>query len=155
MRPLIPVFGSYILSFIYVAIYWNNHHHMFQTVKHVNGKILWANSHLLFWLSLVPFTTTWMGEHQFSRWPMIAYGFVLMCCGIAYHILAQILIFSHGKDSTLEAAVGTDVKGKISIAIYAGAIGLAFVQPYISFACYIGVALWWLIPDTRIERNLK
>lgn len=155
LAPLVPVFISYILSFIYLGIYWNNHHHMLQISSHVNGSALWANSHLLFWLSLVPFATAWMGEHKFAPWPVALYGAVLFMCGCAYSILAQTLVRLHGRESTLAEAMGRDVKGIVSVVVYAIAIGLAFVNPLISYGCYIAVAMLWLIPDKRVERVLK
>ena len=153
--PMIPVFISYVLSFIYVGIYWNNHHHLLQAVQKVNGPSLWANLHLLFWLSLTPFATAWMGENEFASLPVAFYGLVLLMAGTAYFILSQTLISLHGQDSALAKAVGSDFKGKISLVIYAGAIGLAFWSPWISGALYALVALMWLIPDRRIERLLK
>lgn len=154
LRPLIPVFLSYVLSFIYLGIYWNNHHHLLQAVQHVSGSVLWANLHLLFWLSLVPFVTAWMGEHVFAPWPVAAYGIVLLLAAIAYFILTRALIARHGKDSTLATAMGRDLKGKISMGIYVLAILLAFVNA--GFACllYALVAVIWVIPDRRIERIL-
>ncbi len=154
LRPLLPVILSYILSFIYLAIYWNNHHHLFQVVHHVNGSILWANLHLLFWLSLVPFVTAWTGENHFSALPVACYGLVLLCAAIAYLILTITLIAYHGKDSTLAIAIGRDFKGKLSIAIYATAILLAFINSFAAFALYVVVAIMWLIPDRRIERAI-
>jgi uncharacterized membrane protein len=154
LKPLIPVFLSYLMSFVLLAIYWNNHHHMLQAVRSVNGSSLWANSHLLFWLSLVPFATNWMGETHFARWPVIAYGVVLILAGIAYYILARTLVASHGPDSALAVALGSDFKGRISIVIYAAGIAAAFVAPRISCALYGAVALMWLIPDRRFERVL-
>jgi uncharacterized membrane protein len=154
LKPLIPVFVSYILSFIYVGIYWNNHHHTMQAVKSVNGAILWANLHLLFWLSLVPFVTGWMGENNFARWPVTCYGIVLLMNAIAYGILMAVLIRHHGKDSLLANAVGKDWKGNISIGIYAIAIALSWVNSTISFGLYIVVACIWFIPDKRIERKI-
>ena len=155
LRPLLPVFLSYLLSFVYIGIYWNNHHHMLHTVQHVNGKVLWANIHLLFWLSLVPFATAWAGENNFSQWPMVLYGFVLLMSGVAYYILAQLLIKLHGKKSTISIALGNDVKGKISVAIYSVAIALAFVNSWISLALYALVAIMWFIPDSRIEKVIE
>jgi uncharacterized membrane protein len=155
LRPLLPVILSYILSFIYLAIYWNNHHHLFQVVHHVNGNILWANLHLLFWLSLVPFVTAWTGENHFSALPVAFYGLVLLCAAIAYLILTTALIAHHGKDSTLAIAIGRDFKGKLSIAIYATAILLAFINSFVAFSLYIVVAIIWLIPDRRIERAIR
>ena len=154
LRPLIPIFLSYVLSFIYLAIYWNNHHHLLQAVKQVNGRILWANIHLLFWLSLIPFVTAWMGENNFSSHSVALYGIALLCPAIAYYILTRALLAHHGKDSVLAQAVGRDVKGKISLVLYAIAIPLAFVQPLIACGLYVLVAAIWLVPDRRIERTL-
>ena len=155
LRSLIPVFLSYVLSFIYIGIYWNNHHHLWQAVRHVNGRILWANLHLLFWLSLIPFVTGWMGENHFATWPIALYGTVLLFCAIAYYILTVALIAHHGKDSTLAIALGRDFKGKISVVFYAVAIPLSFVNSWIAFAVYVLVAIMWLIPDRRIEKTLS
>ncbi len=152
--PLIPIFISYVLSFIYIGIYWNNHHHMLHAAKSVNGKILWANMHLLFWLSMIPFVTGWMGENHFEMWPVVFYGIVLLMNSISYYILAQTLVKHHGKESLIATAVGHDWKGKLSTALYALGIGLSFVNPWIGFALYTVVAIIWLIPDTRIERVL-
>lgn len=154
LRPLVPVFLSYILSFIYLGIYWNNHHHLFQAVNHVNGRVLWANLHLLFWLSLIPFVTAWTGENQFAAVPVACYGLVLFFAAIAYLILTRTLIYHHGKDSTLAIALGRDVKGKMSIVIYATASLLASVNSWLAFGLYILVAIMWLIPDRRIERTI-
>jgi uncharacterized membrane protein len=154
LKPLLPVFLAYVLSFIYIAIYWNNHHHLMHTVDHVSASILWANMHLLFWLSLIPFATAWMGENHFSAMPTALYGFILMMAGIAYWILQQAIIRSHGRDSLLAKAIGTDIKGYGSIVLYAIAIPLAFYQEWIADAIYVLVALFWLIPDRRIERKL-
>ncbi|MBD2354361.1 DUF1211 domain-containing protein [Tolypothrix sp. FACHB-123] len=154
LRPLIPVFLSYVLSFIYIGIYWNNHHHLWQAVRHVNGRILWANLHLLFWLSLIPFVTGWMGENHFAAWPIALYGTVLLFCAIAYYILTVALISHHGKDSTLAIAIGRDIKGKISLVFYALAIPLSFVNSWIAFTFYVLMAIMWLIPDRRIEKTL-
>jgi len=155
LRPIIPVLLSYLLSFVYVAIYWNNHHHLLHATQHVNGATLWANMHLLFWLSLVPFATAWMDSNHFESWPVAVYGLVLLLAGIAYFILTRILISLHGKDSTLAQSIGRDRKGKISILIYAAAIPLAFVRSWIAGAGYIMVAIMWLIPDPRIEQKLS
>jgi TMEM175 potassium channel family protein len=152
LKPLLPVFVSYILSFINIGIYWNNHHHMLYTIQKVNGATLWANLHLLFWLSLMPFATGWMGENHFTSLPVAVYGVVLLMSAIAYFILARILISSHGKDSTLATAFGKDVKGKISPIMYIIAIPLSFVNAWIGLGIYIFVALIWLIPDRRIEK---
>ena len=132
LRPVIPVFLTYILSFVYLGIYWNNHHHLLHATQRVNGATLWANLHLLFWLSLIPFTTAWMGENHFEPWPVAVYGIFLLLAAVAYFILTKVLINLHGQDSTLAASIGSDRKGKISIAIYAAAIPLAFVQPWIA-----------------------
>jgi uncharacterized membrane protein len=155
LAPIIPVFISYLLSFVYVGIYWNNHHHMLHTAKSVNGKVLWADLHLLFWLSLIPFVTGWMGENHFSKWPVVFYGIVLIMNAIAYTILAKTLIHHHGKNSLLSQALGSDFKGKISIAIYATAIGSAFINSWIGLALYFVVAAIWLVPDKRIESKLE
>ena len=154
LRPLAPVFISYILSFINVGLYWNNHHHLFRVVEHINGKVLWANTHLLFWLSLMPFTTGWMGENYFAQWPVIFYTLVLLMSGTAYYILVRALLPLHTKDSALVKAIGTDLKGKISVVIYIAAISAAFIHPYISLGLNLVVLGIWFIPDKRIE-NLK
>jgi uncharacterized membrane protein len=155
LRPLLPVFGSYVLSFLYVGIYWNNHHHLLHSVHHVSGGILWANLHLLFWLSLFPFTTAWMGENHMAATPAAVYGLVLFMAAVAYYILQRAIIARQGADSVLAAAVGRDLKGKLSPLFYLAAIGLAFVNVWIANAIYLGVALLWLIPDRRIERVLS
>ncbi|SDB31323.1 Uncharacterized membrane protein [Flavobacteriaceae bacterium MAR_2010_188] len=155
LKPLIPVFLSYVLSFIYLAIYWNNHHHMMQTVIKVTGKILWANMHLLFWLSLIPFVTGWMGENHFETWPTALYGVVLLMSAIAYFILQRLIIRNHGKTSILAEAIGNDKKGWISTVIYICAIALSFFSVWIAGALYVAVALMWLIPDTRIETKIN
>jgi len=152
LRPLTPVFLTYVLSFVYLGIYWNNHHHMLHATERVNGAILWANLHLLFWLSLVPFTTSWMGENHFSAVPTATYGVVMLCAGIAYYILQTAIVRAQGPGSKLARAIGSDRKGKLSPVIYAVAIPLAFVNETIADALYISVALIWLIPDRRIER---
>ncbi|MBE9229222.1 DUF1211 domain-containing protein [Phormidium sp. LEGE 05292] len=154
LRPLIPIFLSYVLSFIYLGIYWNNHHHLLQAVRQVNGNVLWANLHLLFWLSLVPFVTAWTGENNFAAFPVAFYGIVLLCAAIAYYILSRTLIAHHGKDSTLAIAIGRDFKGKISVVIYALGIALSFVNSWLAFTLYVLVAIMWLIPDRRIEKTL-
>lgn len=154
LRPLLPVFLTYVLSFVFLGIYWNNHHHMLHTVVRINGKILWANLHLLFWLSLIPFVTGWMGENHSASVPAAVYGGVLLMAGIAYTILKQTIIKEHGPDSTLAAAVGKDTKGKLSLAMYAAAIALAFVNQWFSDMLYIAVALMWLVPDRRIESRM-
>ncbi|HEX6631809.1 MAG TPA: TMEM175 family protein [Gemmatimonadaceae bacterium] len=152
LRPLLPVLLSYVLSFIYLGIYWNNHHHMLHVTRRVNGTILWANLHLLFWLSLVPFVTAWMGENHFAPVPTAAYGVVLLLAAIAYWVLQGRIVASQGPASVLAAAVGRDLKGKLSPLLYVLAIALAFVRPWLSEALYVGTALMWLIPDRRIER---
>ncbi len=154
LLDLTPAFLSYVLSFVYLAIYWNNHHHLMMTAERVDGAILWANMHLLFWLSLIPFATAWMGENDFAPAPVAVYGFALLAPAIAYYILQRTIIRRHGEDSTLARALGADWKGKLSPLAYCIAIALAFVSPAISGAIYVGVALLWLIPDRRIEREL-
>lgn len=154
LRPVAPKLLAYLLSFVFLAIYWNNHHHMFQAARRVNGTALWANVHLLFWLSLVPFVTGWMGEH-FEPVPVAVYGIVLICSGIAYYILSRVLLAVNGPDSLLSRALGRDVKGLASLAIYAVAVSLALVQPWLAFALYVVVELIWLAPDPRIERLLE
>jgi uncharacterized membrane protein len=154
LKGIWPVFFSYVLSFINVGIYWNNHHHLFQVVKHVKGSVLWANLHLLFWLSLLPFVTGWMGENHFETWTVVGYGFVLIMAGAAYYILARTLVAGHEADSALVRAIGSDFKGKISLVIYAAGIGLAFVHPALGIAMDVVVAIMWLIPDRRIEKTL-
>ena len=154
LLPLLPKFISYILSFVYLGIYWNNHHHLLQAIKHVDGKVLWANMHLLFWLSLIPFGTAWMGENHFATGPIALYGVVLLFAAIAYFMLTRTLIALHGKDSTLATAVGKDFKGKISVVIYLVAILLSFINSWISLALYFLVAIMWLVPDRRIEKTL-
>ena len=152
--PLTPVFLSYVLSFIYLGIYWNNHHHMLQLASHINGGVLWANLHLLFWLSIVPFVTGWMGENHFSQFPSAIYGFVLLMCAISYTILQLTIIRAQGPHSRLKSAIGGDRKGKISLVLYLSAIPLAFVNQAIAQAIYVLVALVWLVPDQRIEHQL-
>jgi uncharacterized membrane protein len=155
LRPIVPVFLTYVLSFVYLGIYWNNHHHMFHAAERVNGAILWANLHLLFWLSLVPFVTGWMGENHFAAVPTAAYGVVMLCAAVAYTILQATIIGLHGRDSRLAVAVAGDAKGKLSIVAYAAAIPLAFVDQWLSDALYVLVALIWLVPDRRIESILR
>jgi len=155
LAPLIPVFLSYVLSFVYLGIYWNNHHHMLNAVQSVTGAILWANLHLLFWLSLIPFATGWMGENHFAPVPSALYGLVLLMAGVAYLILQQLIIKSQGPDSILKKAVRRDWKGKLSPVLYAAAIALAFRWEWISLGLYVLVALIWLIPDRRIEKILR
>jgi uncharacterized membrane protein len=154
LRPLLPVFLSYVLSFLYVGIYWNNHHHMLHAARRVNGAVLWANLHLLFWLSLFPFVTGLVGENHLVALPSALYGVVLLMAGFAYWILGRTLIASEGPDSVLARAIGKDGKGRLSLVLYAAAIPLAFVNPWIALAIYVGVALMWLIPDPRIERTI-
>jgi TMEM175 potassium channel family protein len=155
LAPLIPVFLSYVLSFIYVGIYWNNHHHMLHAAKHVSGGVLWANLHLLFWLSLFPFATGWMGENHFAAAPSALYGVVLLCAAIAYWVLQQAIIAAHGPDSVLKTAIGADWKGKISPLIYVVAVLSTFWAPWVAQGLYVGVALLWLVPDRRIEKRLQ
>ena len=155
LAPVIPVFLSYVLSFVYVGIYWNNHHHMLHATSHVTGTMLWANLHLLFWLSLIPFATGWMGENHFAAAPTALYGAVLLMAAIAYWILEQLIIASQGSQSLLKKAVGGDWKGKLSPLLYATAIPMAFVSKWISLGLYVFVALLWLVPDRRIEKTLN
>lgn len=156
LKPLLPVFLAYVVSFVYLGIYWNNHHHMLQATRKVNGKVLWANLHLLFWLSLIPFTTGWMGENHREALPSALYGFVLLMAGLAYTILQNKLVHhSHGENDLLGKAVGGDLKGKLSLVLYLIAIGLAFVNQYISHVIYAAVALMWFIPDRRIEKAIN
>lgn len=154
LQSLVPVLLSYLLSFIYIGIYWNNHHHLLHVVQRVNGPILWANLHLLFWLTLVPFTTAWMGENHFAAVPTALYGAVLLMAATAYYILAHAFIALHGKSSALADALGIDLKNRASLAMYAVAIPLAFVSPWLADALYVAVAIIWFIPDRRIERRL-
>ncbi|HZE98215.1 MAG TPA: TMEM175 family protein [Planctomycetota bacterium] len=155
LRPLLPIFCSYVLSFVFIGIYWNNHHHLLHACDHINGKILWANLHLLFWLSLIPFATDWMGENHVAPLPTSLYGGVLLCAAIAFTILQYAIIAAQGTESKLKAAVGRDRKGKVSVLCYVAALPLAYVRPWISVALYVTVALIWLIPDPRIERGLR
>ena len=154
LAPIVPVLISYALSFVFVGIYWNNHHHLLHAAPLVDGRVLWANLHLLFWLSLIPFVTGWMGENHFATWPTALYGVVLLLSGIAYFILAQVLIAVNGRDSALAKAIGNDVKGRVSIMIYLAAIPLAFVAGWLALALYVFVAIMWLVPDRRIEKTL-
>jgi uncharacterized membrane protein len=154
LLPVIPIFVSYALSFVYVGIYWNNHHHMLHAAGKVNGAILWANLHLLFWLSLIPFVTGWMGENHFASMTVALYGAVLLLSAIAYFILSRALIRHDGDASTLARALGGDFKGKVSVVLYVAAIALAFVNRWLSLALYVGVAVMWLVPDRRIEKVL-
>ena len=155
LGPLWPVFLSYVLSFIFLGIYWNNHHHLLQAVQHVNGSILWANMHLLFWLSLIPFLTGWVGQNDFAPLPVALYGVDLLFAGCAYYVLAHCLAATHGHDSALAKALGRDVKGKASVLIYAVAIPTAFASAWLAWGLYVVVALIWLVPDRRIERVLS
>ena len=152
LAPLLPVLVSYILSFVFLGIYWTNHHHLCQAISKVDGRVLWANLHLLFWLSLIPFVTAWNGQTNFAAVPAALYGTILLFAAIAYFLLTKALIALHGKGSVIATALGTDFKGKISVVLYLGAVPLAFVNPWISFGLYIFVALMWLVPDRRIER---
>jgi uncharacterized membrane protein len=154
LAPLVPALLSYVLSFAFVGIYWNNHHHLLQAVRRVDGRTLWANLHLLFWLSLTPFVTSWMGETSFGAWPVAAYGVVMWGAGCAYFVLSRVLIAHHGKESALARAVGQDLKGRVSMLAYSVAIPLAFAEPLVSCGLYVLVALMWLIPDPRIEAAL-
>lgn len=155
LQPLIPVFASYLLSFMFIGIYWNNHHHLFQFVNKVNGNVLWANLHLLFWISIIPFSTGWMGENEFTAWPVATYGIVLWMAGMAYYILARVLLKIHPEDSPLATAIRKDVKGLVSLALYTTAIPLAFVSPVASSVLYVTVAGIWFIPDRRLENLAK
>jgi uncharacterized membrane protein len=155
LRPVVPAFLSYLLSFLYVGIYWTNHHHLLQTIRGVGGGTLWANLHLLFWLSLFPITTDWMGENHFAPIPTAVYGVVLLLAAIAYYVLQRVIIAHHGRGSLLAAAIGSDWKGKLSPIAYVAALPLAFVSPWIAIALYSAVALLWIVPDRRIERALR
>ena len=155
LKPVLPVLLSYVLSFIYLGIYWNNHHHLFQATEEVSGGILWANLHLLFWLSLFPFTTAWMGENQLAPIPTAVYGFALLMAAIAYYVLQRTIIAKEGRESLLAQAIGKDWKGKLSPLLYLAAIPLAFVSPWIASGLYVLAALLWLIPDPRIEKEIK
>ncbi len=154
LRPLIPVLLSYAMSFIYIGIYWNNHHHLLHAAQLVNGRVLWANLHLLFWLSLVPFATAWMDDNHFAQWPVALFGLILLLAAIAYTILVRILLTLHGSKSVLATALGADFKGKLSIVLYLIAISLSFVHPWLACAGYGLVAIMWLVPDRRIERKV-
>jgi uncharacterized membrane protein len=155
LRPLVPLFLTYVLSFLYIAIYWNNHHHLLHAVQRVNAGILWANLHLLFWLSLIPFVTGWMGENHFAELPTALYGFVLLMASIAYWLLELAIIVEQGRDSVLASAIGKDWKAKSSLILYAAAVALSFVNQWIADAIYVIVAVMWFIPDPRIERRLE
>jgi uncharacterized membrane protein len=154
LRPIIPVFISYVLSYVFVGIYWTNHHHLMQAVERVNGSILWRNIHLLFWLSQVPFTTGWMGENHFAPLPMALYGFVLLMAAVAYYLLVLAILAHHGRDSRVATAIGRDFKGKVSVLLYVIGLLLAFVNRWAAGAVYVLVAVIWFIPDRRIERRL-
>jgi uncharacterized membrane protein len=154
LLPLIPSLLTYVLSFIYLGIYWNNHHHLFQAASKVNGGVLWANLHLLFWLSLVPFVTGWMGDNGLAPVPVALYGVVMLLAAVAYFILARVLVNLHGSDSPLAASLGSDTKGKLSLALYTAAIPLAFISGFISIGIFVVGALIWLVPDRRIEKRL-
>ncbi|HEX3230140.1 MAG TPA: TMEM175 family protein [Pyrinomonadaceae bacterium] len=154
LRPLLPVFLSYAMSFLFIGIYWSNHHHLMQAVEHVNGRVLWANLHLLFWLSLTPFVTAWIGDTRFAAWPVALYGIVLLLSAIAYSILVLALLSIHPRESVLATAIGRDFKGKISMVIYLVAIPLASVRPWLAYTIYMIVAVMWLVPDRRIEKNV-
>ena len=154
LQPMIPVFLSYVLSFINIGIYWNNHHHMLHAADKVTGGVLWTNIHLLFWLSLFPFATAWMGENHFTTWPVALYGIVALMAGVAYYILAQCLVQAHGKGSTLGIAIGKDRKGLTSVIIYALGISLSFIKPWMGLSSYVLVAGIWFIPDRRIEKKI-
>jgi uncharacterized membrane protein len=154
LYPLMPIFLSYVLSFLYLAIYWNNHHHLLQATDQVDGRILWANLHLLFWLSLVPFITGWVGENPRAAWPAALYGIVLFFAAIAYFILSRLLISLHGQESVLGRAIGSDRKGRISLVVYLVAVPAAFINTWLSYALYLLVAVLWLIPDRRIEKKI-
>lgn len=155
LQPLLPVFLSYVLSFVYVGIYWNNHHHLLHATHHISASMLWANLHLLFWLSLFPFVTGWMGENHFAPLPTALYGGILLMAAVAYTLLQRSIIASEGKDSTLARAIGRDIKGKLSALIYAASIPTAFITSWLAQACFIAVALMWLVPDRRIEKALS
>jgi len=153
LKPVLPAFLSYVLSFIYIGIYWNNHHHMLHAAHKINGSVLWANTHLLFWLSLIPFVTDWMGENNFTTIPVALYGVVLFMAGVAYYLLAHCLTGLHGKDSEFTQALGSDRKGKVSIIIYVIGIALCFLHPLLSLSLYFLVAVMWFIPDKRFEKK--
>jgi uncharacterized membrane protein len=154
LLPLWPVFLSYVLSFVFLGVYWNNHHHLLQAIEHVDGRVLWANMDLLFWMSLIPFVTAWMGENRFAAQPVALYGVVLLLSAVAYFILTKALLALHGHDSVLATALGRDFKGKISLVIYLAAVPLSFVHSWIACALYVLVTVMWLVPDRRIERTL-
>ena len=153
LRPVVPLFISYVLSFVYIGIYWNNHHHMLHAAHKINGSVLWANTHLLFWLSLVPFTTGWMGENNFTTVPVALYGCVLLMAALAYYLLAHCLTSLHGRDSSFTKALGTDLKGKLSLLVYAAGILISFFYPLAGVALYALVAVVWFVPDKRFEKQ--
>jgi uncharacterized membrane protein len=153
--PLLPVFASYVLSFVFIGVYWSNHHHLLHAADHVTARIMWANLHLLFWLSLVPFATGWMGENDFAAVPVAVYGFVQLMAGFAFFLLAQSLVRTHGRESALAIAIGRDFKGKASLAVYVVAVPLSLFNPALAFALYVLVAIIWFVPDRRIERALR
>ncbi len=155
LLPVLPVFLSYVLSFVFIGIYWNNHHHLLQASRQVSGRVLWANLHLLFWLSLVPFVTAWMGQNDFAAWPVALYGTVLICAGFAYTLLSRSLVALHGPESPLAAAVGRDRKGAISLILYGMAIPISFAYTWLAFGLYILVAVIWLVPDRRLEQTIS
>jgi uncharacterized membrane protein len=155
LRPLLPIFLTYVLSFVVLGIYWNNHHHMLHAAERINGKVMWANLHLLFWLSLIPFVTGWMGENHFAALPTAFYGVVLLFAAVSYTILQTLLVAEQGPDSRLARAMGNDLKGKLSMILYVAGIGLAFVNQWISDAMYVAVVMMWLVPDRRIERTMN
>jgi uncharacterized membrane protein len=154
LRPLVPTFVSYVLSFVFLGIYWTNHHHLLTAVERVDGRTLWANLHLLFWLSLIPFGTSWLGFTSFAPWPVALYGADLLLAAVAYFLLVQSLLARHDRDSVLATALGSDFKGKFSIVVYAVAIPVAFANSWVAYGFYVAVALWWLIPDRRIENKV-
>jgi uncharacterized membrane protein len=154
LRPLVPVFFSYVMSFVFLGIYWSNHHHLLQATQHVDGRVLWANLHLLFWLSLIPFVTAWMGENDFAAWPVASYGVVMFFAAVAYFLLTRALLALHGSTSVLATALGRDFKGKVSIVIYLVAIPFAFQNSRLAATLYVLVAVMWLVPDRRIEKTL-
>jgi uncharacterized membrane protein len=154
LGPLVPIFLTYVLSFVFLGIYWNNHHHMLHAADRINGRVLWANLHLLFWLSLIPFVTGWMGQNHFQPIPSAAYGIVMLFAGTAYYVLAHTLMAAQGTDSGLTRAIGRDRKGKVSVVLWATGVGLAFVNPWMAVMIYVAVALIWLVPDRRIERHM-
>ena len=155
LKPVVPVLLAYLLSYVYIGIYWNNHHHLLQATQHVSGGILWANLNLLFWLSLVPFTTAWVGEHPLASWPVALYGGAMLFAGIAYFILTRALIAHHGKNSLLASSIGSDRKGATSVGLYLAAVVLAFIKPSAAIACFVIVAVMWFLPDRRIEKKLS